>query len=349
MRIALVAPFYYPSTRGNAITVDRIASGLRERGHLVRIYSLESFQNWRDIPAAIRALGPHVVHGFHAFMTGDLVVAAAAEAGVPALVTITGTDVNHDLFHPERRARVVEALKRAQGVVVFHRSIEEKVLSQVPELYGRVRVIRQTVRCDAKADDHRAQWGLTSRHIIFLFAAGIRQVKNLPLCIPALSRLHTRYPDVRAFFAGPIVEEKEGERLFEVLAGHAWARYLGEVPHEVICSMLRVVDVVVNSSLSEGGMSNAVLEAMCRGVAVLASDIEGNRSVIVNELDGLLFSSEDDFERKAERLIRDPEFRQRLGRQAKAKIEREFSGEQETDAYEQFYYDLRGAAAGTDE
>jgi glycosyltransferase involved in cell wall biosynthesis len=96
--------------------------------------------------------------------------------------------------------------------------------------------------------------------------------------------------------------------------------------------MLRVVDVVVNSSLSEGGMSNAVLEAMSRGVAVLASDIEGNRSIIVDEVDGLLFTSEDDFERKAERLIVDPDLRRRLGRQAQAKIEREFSPKREIDA-----------------
>ena len=349
MRIALVAPFYYPSTRGNAVTVERIASGLRERGHLVRIYSLESFQDRRDIPVTIRAFGPHIVHGFHAFMTGDLVVAEAAEASVPALVTITGTDVNHDLFHPERRDRMVEALKRAKGVVVFHQSIEEKLLREVPELNGRVRVIRQAVACSGRVDDHRVQWGLTARHIIFFFAAGIRKVKNLPFCLPALSRLQARYPDVRAFFAGPIVEEKEGERLFEVLADNPWARYLGEVPHEVICSMLRVVDVVVNSSLSEGGMSNAVLEAMSRGVPVLASNIEGNRSVIVDEVDGLLFSSEDDFERKAERLILDPDLRRRLGGQAKAKIEREFSREREIDAYEQFYRDLRGAIRGTGE
>jgi glycosyltransferase involved in cell wall biosynthesis len=104
--------------------------------------------------------------------------------------------------------------------------------------------------------------------------------------------------------------------------------------------MMRIVDIMVNSSFSEGGMSNAVLEAMSQGVAVLASDIEGNQSVIVDEVDGLLFTSEDDFERKAERLILDSDLRRRLGKQAKEKIEREFSREKEIDAYERFYRDL---------
>ncbi len=340
MRIALLTPSYYPSVRGNSVTVQRIASGLRERGHQVEVYSLEAFQDRREIPTCIRAFGPDVLHSFHAFATGDIVVDEATETGAPPLVTITGTDVNIDLFHPERRGTVVKVLRQAQGIVAFHETIQEKLLMEVPELGGKIRVIRQTVACDEKADDYRARWGLGPRHIIFFFAAGIRRVKNLSFCFSPLSRLHARYPDLRALYAGPILEEDEGKRLLGLLAGNDWARYLGEVAHEEMCGMLREVDVVVNSSLSEGGMSNALLEGMSRGAAVLASDIEGNRSVVVDEVDGLLFTSEEDCERRAERLIVDPDLRRRLGRQAKAKIEREFSREREIDAYDQFYRDL---------
>lgn len=343
MRVALITPASYPSVRGNAVTVERIASGLRGRGHRVEIYSLETFPNQREIPAAVRAFGPDLLHGFHAFTTGDLVVEAAREVDVPALVTITGTDVNHDLFDVQRRGRVVAVLRRAQGIVAFHESIRERLMREIPELDGKVRIIRQTVACGEKPDDYRARWGLGPRHIIFFFAAGIRRIKNLPFCLPPLTRLHARHPDLRVLYAGPILEEDEGTRLLDLLTGKEWVRYLGTVPHEEICSMLRVVDVVVNSSVSEGGMSNALLEAMSRGVAVLASDIEGNRSIIVNDVDGLLFASEEDFERKAERLLCDPDLRQRLGRQAKAKIEREFCREREIDAYEQFYRDLLAA------
>jgi glycosyltransferase involved in cell wall biosynthesis len=343
MRIALVTPYYYPSVRGNAVTVGRIAAGLRERGHQVEVFSLDAFENSREIPSAIRVFDPDVVHGFHAFMTGELVVEEAKADGILPLVTITGTDVNIDLFHPERRARVVDVLVRARGLVVFHESIRKKLLQEIPDLDGKIRVIRQTVACGEKTDDYRARWGLDPHHAIFFLPAGIRSVKNLLFCIPPLSRLQTRHPEVRAIYAGPIVEEEEGRRLLGLLAGNQWARYLGAVPHEAICSMLRVVDVVVNSSFSEGGMSNAILEAMSRGVAVLASDIEGNRSIVVDEVDGLLFASEEDFERKAERLVLDPDLRRRLGRQARAKIEREFPREREIDAYEELYHNLLGA------
>ncbi|MFQ5656654.1 MAG: glycosyltransferase [Candidatus Methylomirabilales bacterium] len=342
MRIALITPYYYPSMRGNSITVGRIASGLRERGHRVEVYSLEALQDQEEMRSAIRAFDPDLVHGFHAYITGEVVVSEAAGTGVPALVTLTGTDVNHDLFDPQRRQRVVEVVKEVQGVVAFHQSVEKKLLGEVPELHERVRVIRQTVACNGKVDAHRTQWGLDSRNIIFFFPAGIRRVKNLPFCVPPLSRLHARHPHLHALYAGPIVEEEEAKRLLSLLEESGWARYLGELPHKVVCSIMQIVDVMVNSSVSEGGMSNAVLEAMSQGVAVLASDIEGNRSVIVDEVDGLLFTSEDDFERKAERLILDPDLRRRLGSHAMQKIEREFSREKEIDAYERFYGDLLG-------
>lgn len=339
MRIALITPYYHPSVRGNAVTVGRIASGLRERGHRVEVYSLEA-TNPSEIGSAIRTFDPDILHGFHAFMTGDLVVEQAREEGLPILVTITGTDVNVDLFHRERRGRVVEALTRAQGIVVFHESIQTKLLQEVPHLDGKIRIIQQTVTCNERPDDYRARWGLDPEHVIFFFPAGIRSVKNLPFCVPSLSRLQTRYPKLRAVYAGPIVEEEEGRRLLSLLAGNRWARYLGAVPHDQICGMLQDVDVVVNSSLSEGGMSNALLEAMSRGVAVLASDIEGNRSLVVDEVDGLLFTSEEDYEQKAERLICNPDLRGRLGRQAKAKIQRDFCPEREIEAYERLYHGL---------
>jgi glycosyltransferase involved in cell wall biosynthesis len=342
MRIALITPASHPSVRGNAITVERIASGLRQRGHCVEIYSLEAFPDRAEIPAAIRAFCPDLLHGFHAFATGDVLRTEARDIGVPVLITVTGTDVNHDLFDPDRRTRVVDVLARAQGIVAFHASIREILLKEIPDLGGKIRIIRQAVACGEKPGDYRARWRLTPRHIIFFFAAGIRRVKNLTFCLPALTRLHTRHPDLRVLYAGPILENDEGARLLGLIGDPDWIRYLGAVPHDEICSMLRVVDVVVNSSLSEGGMSNALLEAMSRGVAVLASDIEGNRSIIVDELDGLLFASEQDFERKAERLILDPDLRRRLGRQAQAKIEGEFPREREIDAYEAFYHDLLG-------
>jgi glycosyltransferase involved in cell wall biosynthesis len=170
----------------------------------------------------------------------------------------------------------------------------------------------------------------------FLLPAGIRRVKSVLLPVAALRALAARRP-LRLLVAGPVIEAAEGARLVAALGEARWAAYLGEVPHGQMASLLDQVEVVVNSSRSEGGMSNAVLEAMSRGRAVLAADIEGNRSVIEDGVDGLLFGDGADLARRAEALIRDADLRARLGEAARAKVARLYPPEREIAAHLALY------------
>ena len=93
-------------------------------------------------------------------------------------------------------------------------------------------------------------------------------------------------------------------------------------------------------------MSNAVLEAMSKGVPVLASDIEGNRSVVADGEDGFLFASAAEFQEKAERLLSDPALRVVMGHRARMKIAAYFRLEGEIDKYLALYRDLVAARGG---
>ncbi len=337
MRPAIVTPFYFPSVRGNSITVQRIESGLRDQGLTVRVWSLEHGPSPDEILRELKEFKPDLVHGFHATVSGRLVVDAGRRLGIPSILTVTGTDVNTDLFDPERRAGVIDVLRQATRVVVFHDVIRVKIVGELAEVESRIRVIGQTVRCQEVPFDFRGRLGLAADDLIFFVPAGIRRVKNVTFCLKPLEALRAHYPQIKVVFVGPVIEAEEGVRLQEALNGRPWAHYLGPVSHEEMCAMLKSVDVVINSSLSEGGMANSILEAMSRGRAVLVSDIEGNRSVVRDGIDGLLFGSEAKFSEKAERLIREPRLRYELGRKGKEKIEREFSREGEIQEYLQLY------------
>ena len=63
-------------------------------------------------------------------------------------------------------------------------------------------------------------------------------------------------------------------------------------------ALLAAADIVLNCSRSEGGMANAVIEALALGRAVLAADIPGNRSLIEDGVTGLLFGSEEGWPRR---------------------------------------------------
>ncbi len=345
MRLAIVTPFYFPSIRGNSITVQRIESGLRDQGLTVRVWSLEDGLPLSTLLKTLTEFDPDLVHGFHATASGPVVVEVAGRMSIPSILSVTGTDANVDLFDPERRASVIEALRRATRIVVFHDVIRAKIVAELPEVEDRIRTIGQTVRCQETPFDFRTRLDISPDDLIFFIPSGIRRVKNPAFCLRPLEELRPRYPQIKAVFVGPVIEADEGRRFEEALKDRPWAFYLGPVSHEELCAMLKSVDVVVNSSQSEGGMANSILEAMSRGRAVLASDIEGNRSVVGHGIDGLLFRSEMEFRDQAARLIRDPHLRHELGRNAKQKIEREFSREGEIQEYLHLYQEAIGAAA----
>lgn len=339
MILALVTPYYFPSVRGNSITVQRIESGLRDQGVGVQVFSLDREAGNVILEGLVR-LTPDVLHGFHATATGPLVLEASRRLGIPAVVTLTGTDVNHDLFDPARRAQVLEVLEAAGAIVVFHEAIRDKVLQEAPAAASRLHVIGQTVRCDEKTYDLRGKLGLSPGDFVFLQPAGIRRVKNIPAVIPPLMALERRHPRLKYVLVGPVIEADEAARVEGLLRDLPWAFSLGTLTHDEICASLSQVDVVINSSLSEGGMSNAVLEAMSKGVPVLASDIEGNRSVIVDGEDGFLFRSEAEFLEKAERLLSDVALRSAMGRRAEQKITASFRLEGEIGGYLNLYRSL---------
>ena len=345
MILALVTPYYFPSVRGNSITVQRIESGMRDQGVEVEVFSLDR-QDRGTILAALGRARPDVVHGFHATVSGPLVTEAARLLDIPSAITVTGTDVNQDLFDPARRPLVREVMDAVQAVVVFHEAIGEKILREVPAIRDKLRVIGQAVLCDGSRYDLRGAAGLHPGDFVFFQPAGVRRVKNIPTVIPWLATLHQEHADLHYVLAGPVIEPEEAARATGMLRGLPWATYLGALDHEQICAGLSAVQVVINSSLSEGGMSNAVLEAMSKGVPVLASDIEGNRSVITDGEDGFLFGSAAEFLAKADRLLDDPALRAVMGHRARRKIAAHFRLEGEIDRYLALYRDLVAGRGG---
>jgi glycosyltransferase involved in cell wall biosynthesis len=98
-------------------------------------------------------------------------------------------------------------------------------------------------------------------------------------------------------------------------------------------ALLELADVVLNCSLSEGGMANSVLEALALGRAVLASDIPGNRSLVEDGITGFLFGGPEELAAKADRLLQDPDLRARLGTAGRERVNARFGSDRETDGY----------------
>ena len=83
------------------------------------------------------------------------------------------------------------------------------------------------------------------------------------------------------------------------------------LPHSLFLDTLLDVDLVINTSLSEG-LAAVVLEAASAGKIMLARNNSGNASVIQNGGTGLLFDSPPEFIRLVDKILSNDDFREKL-------------------------------------
>ena len=326
MKIVLASP-NYPQLRGNTVTVQRIAENLKKLGAEVEIVSTTDANVIRSFPDA------DIVHGFHAYNFYKFL--QKLDRKPPHyIVTITGTDLNHDLFNPEKRNDVLASLHGAKAIHVFDKKAKRLLVTEIPELTDKVFVMPQ--------GNHPSLPGVSSftkepGSFLFFLPAGIREVKNIPAAISMLHELHIKYPQLRLWLVGPVLEEKEGQLVMELVNRHKdWIRYLGQIPHEEMGPVYREADVVLNTSLSEGQPAT-ILEAMGYSLPVLASDIPGNSGILTNEETGFLYKTRNEFLDYAEKLMNNNKIRQNIGQSAEAYVKQHHSSEHEAIALLEIY------------
>jgi len=92
------------------------------------------------------------------------------------------------------------------------------------------------------------------------------------------------------------------------------------------------------------GQSNAILEAMSAGLPVIATDIPGNRDLVVPDRTGHLVPVGDRaaFARRTNALLNDPELARRLGAAGRQRVLTEFSVEKMVARHVELYEEIAG-------
>lgn len=111
-----------------------------------------------------------------------------------------------------------------------------------------------------------------------------------------------------------------------------------------VSDILPHLDLLWSTSEYEG-QSNSILEAMANGIPVIASDIPGNRDLVIpNETGVLIPEFEGDFRRRRSeiakatlRLLESAERQEEMGKAARKRIEEHFNLQKMIDAYTELY------------
>ena len=197
MKIAILTPSYIPKISGNAITINRLVIGLKDKKILTKVIDISKIKNHKIILKIIKKFNPDIIHGFHAFKSGIIASEISKKLKKPLLITITGTDVNHDLFNKERRDKVKEVINYAEKIIVFHKSIKNKIIQNIPTTKNKIIIIKQSVKLEKKQYNLRKKLNLGNKDFIFLILAGIRKIKYQNFYINEFKKIHSKYDNVK--------------------------------------------------------------------------------------------------------------------------------------------------------
>lgn len=265
-RICIVTPAAANARNGNRHTAARWAAMLRSAGHRVSIarrWGEKGRQGERcDLLIALHALYSHdSVRRYR-----------EARPRAPLVVALTGTDLYRDLPR-SREAR--RSLELADGVVTLQ---SEALKSLPPSIRRKASVVHQSSATRLR----RAQRSRGSRFRIAV-VGHLRKVKDPFRAVLAVSTLAD--PRIELVHIGGALEpgyEAQARRWEKREPRYRW---LGSLPHARTLGWLAKSDLLVHSSVMEGG-ANVIVEAARIGVPVLASRMPGNIGMLGSRYPG---------------------------------------------------------------
>lgn len=158
---------------------------------------------------------------------------------------------------------------------------------------------------------------------LVLYAGRLHRAKGIDVLLDAIERVHTTCPAARLELLGA---GEERDRL-EARAAHlppGIVTFRGTVPNDTVLERVASCAVFVLPTTTREGHPKALLEALSRGAACVASDVPGIREMIAPGETGLLVPPGDAQALAAAvtRLIEDPALAARLGAAARAESRR---------------------------
>jgi|Deesub1362B_J571_1020462.scaffolds.fasta_scaffold01241_3 glycosyltransferase involved in cell wall biosynthesis len=282
--------------------------------------------------------------------------------------------VHSHMVHANLLARIVRPLAPIQVLICTAHSLDEggrlreflyrltdplcdlttHVSQAGLERYVRVRVVQQSEKIryiPNGVDTERFKPDPEARHVlrtelgvedafVWLAVGRFSPPKDYPNLFRAFARVVQEHPETRLWAAGEGPLRPAMEEFVQKLGVKNQVSFLG-IRHDVP-ELMSAADAYVLSSAWEG-MPMVLLEASATGLPIVATDVGGNREVVLEGITGFLVPPKDS-EALAQAMLRlmalPQEARRRMGEKARQYIKDNFSLERIVDRWEELYREL---------
>jgi glycosyltransferase involved in cell wall biosynthesis len=196
-------------------------------------------------------------------------------------------------------------------IIVVHNGVDAEPYrrdfhAEVAALRGKYRLPKDALIVGVVANYHRA-------------------VKGVEYFVEAASPVSAEVPEAFFFVVGFGPPEKEQHLQERIKRLHLQSRFVLTGLQSNVKPFLAMFDVAVMPSLSEG-FSNSLLEYMAAGLPCVATDVGGNKEIVVDGETGFLVkpASAQALAEKIIVVLRNPGLREKMGRMAQERVRTHF-------------------------
>jgi putative glycosyltransferase (TIGR04348 family) len=183
----------------------------------------------------------------------------------PLVVALTGTDLYRDI-HQDSSAQ--NSLKFAHRLIV----LQEQGSFEVPVQW------RNKCRLVFQSTPRRGARPKTSRHLRAVMVGHLRDEKWPQVLFEACRQI-TPGEGILIDHIGQALDPKLGDLAVQTARECSHYRWLGGLSHPQVKGHIQRAHVLIHTSRIEGG-AHVILEAVCSGTPVLASNIPGNAGML---------------------------------------------------------------------
>jgi UDP-2,3-diacylglucosamine pyrophosphatase LpxH/glycosyltransferase involved in cell wall biosynthesis len=319
MRIDFVTDTFPPDINGVAMTLGRLAEGVRKRRHLVHVIRsgdpcgqrgqsgarslvLPGYKEVRvGLPGPVKLRRrwsrkrPDAVYVATESPLGSSAIKAASSLGIPVAA---GFHTNfHEYVEQYQLAGLQTAamayLKRVHRRADVTLAPSKEVVEMLrAEGFGDVRLLGRGVDTELFTPERRNEglrgsWGARPGSLVAMIVGRVAPEKNMALAMRAFGRMRELMPDVKCVVVG------DGPIRARLQQENPWIHYAGMQHGEDLAEHYASADVLIFPSETET-FGNVVLEGMASGLAVVGYDYAAAAQHVEHGRNGLKAPKGDD-------------------------------------------------------